>query len=403
MTEILTSHAGSLPRTPELIAANAARPVGPDGLAPVITDEFRDVLAQSVQDVVARQKQIGISIPNDGEYGHAMSSAYNYGTWWSYIFDRVSGLEVTGVDHRTQESACSAPGDVRLTSFADRRDWVRFADAYGDPESGVSLGKQNVFPAATGPIGFSDLGHALIEQDIDNLRAALSASGYEQGFLNSLSPGSASRIQDDHYGDVDAFLDAWVDVMRPEYQAIADAGLVIQVDDPSLAENFDQITPEPSVEDYLAFTAKRVDALNRALAGIPEEQVRLHLCWGSWHGPHTTDFAFRDLAATVLEVNAKYLSFEAANARHEHEWTIWKDIALPEGRVLVPGIVSHSTNVVEHPELVAQRIERFASIVGPENVIAATDCGLGGRIHPDIAWAKLETLVEGAALASSRL
>ena len=403
MTEILTTHAGSLPRSPELIAANAARPVGEDGLTPAPTDEFREVLAQAVRDVVATQREIGISIPNDGEYGHLMGSAVNYGSWWSYIFDRVSGLEITGSDHFSSEPVRSGPGDVRLTTFPDRRDWTLFADAYQDPTSGITVGAQTTFPAATGEIAYSDTGRELVAQDIANVRAALDDSGYAGGFLNSLSPGSGSRIVDAHYGDVDAFLDAWVEVMRPEYEAIAAAGLTVQVDDPSIAENWDQINPEPSVEDYLAFTRKRVDAVNRALANVPTEQTRFHLCWGSWHGPHTTDIEFRHLAPLLLEIDAKYYSFEAANVRHEHEWTVWQDLELPEDRVIVPGIVSHATNVVEHPELVAQRLERFARIVGPERVIGSTDCGLGGRIHPQIAWAKLSSLVEGAAIASSRL
>ena len=403
MTEILTTHAGSLPRSPELIAANAARPVGEDGLTPAPTDEFREVLAQAVRDVVATQREIGISIPNDGEYGHLMGSAVNYGSWWSYIFDRVSGLEITGSDHFSSEPVRSGPGDVRLTTFPDRRDWTLFADAYQDPTSGITVGAQTTFPAATGEVAYSDTGRELVAQDIANVRAALDDSGYAGGFLNSLSPGSGSRIVDAHYGDVDAFLDAWVEVMRPEYEAIAASGLTVQVDDPSIAENFDQINPEPSIEDYLAFTRKRVDAVNRALANVPTEQTRFHLCWGSWHGPHTTDIEFRHLAPLLLEIDAKYYSFEAANVRHEHEWTVWQDLALPEDKVLVPGIVSHATNVVEHPELVAQRLERFARLVGPERVIGSTDCGLGGRIHPQIAWAKLESLVEGAKIASRRL
>ncbi|MDO5662545.1 MAG: cobalamin-independent methionine synthase II family protein [Brachybacterium sp.] len=403
MTSILTTHAGSLPRTPELIAANAARPLAEDGLTPENTDAFRAALAEATIQVVERQKAIGIDVPNDGEYGHLMAAAVNYGSWWSYIFDRVDGLELTGEDIFTSEPVRSAPGDVRLTSFPDRRDWTIFREAYTDPDSGIQLGAQKAFPAATGPVSYSDLGRELVAQDIGNFRTALDAAGYDGGFLASLSPGSGSRIADDHYGDVDAFLDAWVEVMRPEYRAIADAGLVVQVDDPSLAENFDQITPEPSIEDYLAFTAKRVDALNRALEGIPAEQARVHLCWGSWHGPHTTDLEFRHLAPLVLQLSARYLSFEAANVRHEHEWTIWQDLELPEDKVLVPGIVSHATNVVEHPELVAQRIERLARLVGPERVIASTDCGLGGRIHPQIAWAKLESLVAGAAIASRRV
>ena len=403
MTEILTTHAGSLPRSPELIAANAARPVGEDGLTPAPTDEFREVLRQAVVDVVAKQREIGISLPNDGEYGHLMGSAVNYGSWWSYIFDRVSGLELTGADHFSTEPVRSAPGDVRLTTFPDRRDWTLFAEAYQDPTSGITVGSQPTFPAATGPIAFSETGRELIGQDITNVQAALDAAGYAHGFLNSLSPGSGSRINDDHYGDVDSFLDAWVEVMRPEYEAIAAAGLTVQVDDPSIAENWDQINPEPSVEDYLAFTRKRVDAVNRALVNVPTEQTRFHLCWGSWHGPHTTDIEFRHLAPLLLEIDAKYYSFEAANVRHEHEWTVWQDVELPEDKIIVPGIVSHATNVVEHPELVAQRLERFARLVGPERVIGSTDCGLGGRIHSQIAWAKLESLVEGAKIASQRL
>lgn len=403
MTEILTTHAGSLPRTPELIAANAARPVGEDGLTPAPDDEFREVLRRAVVDVVAKQREIGISLPNDGEYGHLMGSAVNYGAWWSYIFDRVSGLELTGADHFSAEPVRSAPGDVRLTTFPDRRDWTLFAEAYQDPTSGITVGSQPTFPAATGPVAYSEAGRALIAQDIANAQAAFDAAGYAGGFLNSLSPGSGSRIVDDHYGDVDAFLDAWVEVMRPEYEAIAAAGLTVQVDDPSIAENWDQINPEPSVEDYLAFTRKRVDAVNRALVNVPTEQTRFHLCWGSWHGPHTTDIEFRHLAPLLLEIDARYYSFEAANVRHEHEWTVWQDLALPEDKVLVPGIVSHATNVVEHPELVAQRLLRFAELVGPERVIGSTDCGLGGRIHPQIAWAKLESLVEGARIASQRL
>ncbi|AXK44780.1 cobalamin-independent methionine synthase II family protein [Brachybacterium saurashtrense] len=403
MTQILTTHAGSLPRTPELIEANAARPVGEDGLTPAPTEEFREVLRRAVVDVVARQREIGISLPNDGEYGHLMGSAVNYGAWWSYIFDRVSGLEITGSDHFSAEPVRSSPGDVRLTTFPDRRDWTLFAEAYQDPTSGITVGSQPTFPAATAEIAYSATGRELVAQDIANVRAALDAAGYEHGFLNSLSPGSGSRITDDHYGDVDAFLDAWVEVMRPEYEAIAAAGLTVQVDDPSIAENFDQINPEPSIEDYLEFTRKRVDAVNRALVNVPAAQTRFHLCWGSWHGPHATDIEFRHLAPLLLEIDATYYSFEAANVRHEHEWTVWQDLELPEDKVLVPGIVSHATNVVEHPELVAQRLERFARLVGPERVIGSTDCGLGGRLHPQIAWAKLESLVEGAALASARL
>ena len=191
--------------------------------------------------------------------------------------------------------------------------------------------------------------------------------------------------------------------MREEYKAILDAGLILQLDDPSIAENWDQVNPEPSVQAYKRFTMIRVEALNHALRGLPRERVRFHLCWGSWHGPHVTDIPLRDIVDAMLAIDARAYSFEAANVRHEHEWRVWRDTKLPEGKILIPGIVSHATNVVEHPELVADRIVRFAGLVGRENVIASTDCGLGGRIHPDIAWAKLKTLAQGAELATKQL
>ena len=183
--------------------------------------------------------------------------------------------------------------------------------------------------------------------------------------------------------------------MRDEYKAIVDAGLVLQLDDPAIAENWDQLNPEPTVEDYRKYSMMRVEALNHAIRGLPEDRIRFHLCWGSWHGPHTTDIPMTDIVDVMLAINAQAYSFEAGNVRHEHEWKVWQDAKLPDGKILIPGVVSHATNVIEHPELVADRIVRFANIVGRENVIAATDCGLGGRVHPQIAWAKLETLSAG--------
>ncbi|WP_404313273.1 cobalamin-independent methionine synthase II family protein [Agrococcus terreus] len=402
MPRIDVSHAGSLPRTPELLAANAARRIADDGLTLERTPEFEGLLTAAVADLVERQQRLGITIVGDGEYGKAMSSALDYGAWWSYVFQRVEGLEVTGEDIFTQEPVRSEPGNVRLTSFPDRRDWQRFADAYLDPEHPLlESTPATAFPATTGALRYT--GQEAIAADVRNLRAGLDAAGAEQGFLTALSPGSASRIANRHYGSEEEHIWAWADVLREEYRAIVDAGLVVQIDDPSLAENWDQINPEPSVEDYLAFTRIRVEALNHAIRGLPKEQVRLHLCWGSWHGPHTTDIGLREIAPLVLEVEAGSFSFEAANARHEHEWRVWEDIALPEGARIAPGVIGHATNVVEHPELVADRIERFARIVGPERVIASTDCGLGGRIHPSIAVAKLEALGEGARLAEQRL
>ncbi|MBD7994533.1 cobalamin-independent methionine synthase II family protein [Arthrobacter sp. Sa2CUA1] len=400
--QIQATQAGSLPRTPELIAANAARRFDGDGFTLERTPEFEGLLTDAVVDLVQRQTDAGITIPGDGEYGKAMSYDVDYGAWWTYSFQRTAGLELTEFNPILASPVRSEPGNVRLTSFADRRDWTIFADAYQDPSSGIQIGKNaTAFPSATGPLRYT--GQAAIASDIANLKAGLNAAGASTGFLTALSPGSASRIGNEYYATEEEFIYAWADVLREEYQAIVDAGLVVQIDDPSIAENWDQINPEPSVEDYRKFTQIRVEALNYALRGLPEDQVRFHVCWGSWHGPHTTDIEFRHIVDLVLSINAGAYSFEAGNVRHEHEWTLWQDTTLPDGKLLIPGVVSHATNVVEHPELVAQRIERFASLVGPENVIAGTDCGLGGRLHPQIAAAKLQSLGAGARLASERL
>lgn len=297
----------------------------------------------------------------------------------------------------------SAPGDVRLTGFGRRRDRAIFAEAYADPSSGIFTGggDPKPFPTCVGPVTYT--GHDAIAQDIANLKTALAATGAEEGFITSLAPGSASRIDNEYYASDEEFVWACADALREEYRAIIDAGLVLQIDDPSIAENWDQITPEPRVGDYVRFTQVRVDALNHALRGLPEDRIRFHLCWGSWHGPHTTDLPMKDIIGSMLQINAGAYSFEAGNVRHEHEWRVWEDVTLPDGKLILPGVVSHATNVVEHPEVVADRIERFAHAVGRESVIASTDCGLGGRIHPQIAWAKLETLVAGADLATQRL
>ncbi len=399
---IQTTHAGSLPRTPELIAANDARQLAEDGFTLDRTPEFDGLLTSAVDDLVARQKAAGITVPGDGEFGKAMTSAVDYGAWWSYSFQRVSGLEVTGEDIFSAEPVRSGPGDVRLTTFPDRRDWTIFREAYTDPTSGISTGKgATAFPATTGKLAY--VGHDAIASDIANLKAGLAANGLTEGFVTSLSPGSGSRIPNAYYATEEEHIWAWADVLREEYKAIVDAGLILQIDDPSIAENWDQINPEPSIEDYQAFTRIRVEALNYALRDLPQEQIRFHLCWGSWHGPHTTDLELKNIVDLMLEIDAGAYSFEAANARHEHEWKVWQDVTLPEGKLILPGIVGHATNVVEHPELVADRIERFASVVGKENVIASTDCGLGGRIHPQIAWAKLEALSAGAEIATQRL
>ncbi|HVW16958.1 MAG TPA: cobalamin-independent methionine synthase II family protein [Solirubrobacteraceae bacterium] len=394
---VRTSHAGSLPRPEGLIELNRRR-LDEEAFDPA---EYAETLRAATAEVVARQAQIGIDLPNDGEYGHTMGQKVDYGAWWSYSFGRVEGL---GRLVTMDEVPAAAPAQgIQLASFPERRDWNLFADAYQDPDAGVApKGKSAkgqtesgmMLPVCDAPLRY--VGQAEVARDVDNMRAAMDAAGVQRGFLCALGVGSAARVGNTHYPTEEEFLWAWADVMREEYEAIADAGLIVQIDEPGFAEAWDQFNPEPSLADYRAYTRVRIEALNHALRNVPRELVRFHCCWGSWHGPHVTDIPLADVADLLLEIDAGSYSFEAANVRHEHEWRVWEAVELPADRVLVPGVVSHATNVVEHPDLVADRIERFARVVGPERVIAGTDCGLGGRVHPQIAWAKLEALVEGA-------
>jgi 5-methyltetrahydropteroyltriglutamate--homocysteine methyltransferase len=395
---ILTSHAGSLPRPEDLIALNERRAEGDFPDEPAYLSRLRAAVA----DVVARQRDVGIDLVNDGEYGHSMGQRYDYGTWWTYVFERLANIELTEMSIAEIPQAEAKPGEIRLASFGERRDWQAFLDAYLDPTAGVGLPNvAMIAPVCRGPISYQ--GQNDVQRDIADMKAAMAAAAVSDGFLNSVAPGSCARFGNDYYADDEEMMYACADAMREEYTAIIDAGLVLQLDDPAIAENWDQINPAPSVEDYRRFTRKRVEALNYAIRGLPAERIRFHLCWGSWHGPHITDIPMADIVDVMLEINAGAYSFEAANVRHEHEWKIWRDVNLPPGKVILPGVVSHSTNVIEHPELVADRIARYAEAVGRENVVASTDCGLGGRVHPQIAWAKLDTLVKGAELASQRL
>jgi 5-methyltetrahydropteroyltriglutamate--homocysteine methyltransferase len=395
---ILTSHVGSLPRPDALIDTNRAR------AAAEAVDEahFHSQLRAAVADVVRHQHELGIDIPNDGEFGKSVTHRVHYGAWWSYAFSRLGGIEFGAPGPYGRTPQRSRPGEIVLTSQDDRRDRQLFAAAYADPESGVSMGPR----PATGPVCVAPLtyiGHAVLRADIDNLQAALAGAGVAEGFMTAVAPGSAYRIGNRYYKSDEEFLYACAEVMREEYKAIVEAGLILQLDDPATATGWDMVTPEPALADYKKFTMVRIEALNHALRGLPPERIRYHLCWGSWHGPHTTDIPLRDIVDVMLAVNAGGFSFEAGNVRHEHEWKAWREVKLPEDKLILPGVVSHATNVVEHPELVADRIERFAQLVGRERVIASTDCGLGGRVHPQIAWAKLEALSAGAALATKRL
>jgi 5-methyltetrahydropteroyltriglutamate--homocysteine methyltransferase len=270
---------------------------------------------------------------------------------------------------------------------------------FGARRSSSSLGGRP--PVFTGPIAY--VGHQAARADLTNFKAALAKVTAEEGFITAVAPGSFARRQNRYYGSDEAFLHALAEALREEYKAIVEAGFVLQLDDPGLPDTWDMANPEPSVADYQKFAALRVEALNHALRDLPEDRIRYHICWGSWHGPHTTDLPLKNIVDVLLQVRAGAFSIEAGNVRHEHEWKVWRDVKLPEGKILIPGVVSHATNVVEHPEVVADRILNFARVAGGENVIAGTDCGLGGRIHPQLVWAKLEALVAGARLATNEL
>jgi 5-methyltetrahydropteroyltriglutamate--homocysteine methyltransferase len=404
---ILTTHVGSLPRPAKFIEVAQKRTLGEK------FDEatYETELKNAVGEVVQKQKEAGVDLINDGELAHTMGWAYDYGSWWSYVIRRLAGVEVvntglwfTKLSAHTQTPM--APKDFVVGDWGERRDMAQFLEAYMDPQSGCGLPEQfmtNHSPVVNGPIKYK--GQELIQRDIANFKAGLKAAGVaaEGAWMNAIAPSSCARMPNEYYNSEEELLYACADAMHEEYKAIIDAGFIVQLDDPAIGENWDQQKNEPSIEGYRRYTKMQIDALNHAIKGLPSSKIRFHLCWGSWHGPHTTDIPMQHLIDLMLAVNADYYSFEAANARHEHEWKIWKEVKLPAGKKILPGVVTHSTNLIEHPELVADRICRFAEAVGPDSVIASTDCGLGGRVHPQIAWAKLKALSEGAELASKRL
>ena len=392
MPQILTTHAGALPRPDDLVGVANAEQRDPLHETPALRDRLRD----AVTAVVRRQQDMGISIVNDGEFGKATRARSDYGAWLSYVLQRLSGWEAA-----SDTGATSASADVTPGGFYQRRDRQAFPEVYAAIDSEIFGGGRRPSRAVTGPITY--VGHGALEADIDNLKAAVQQTNVIGAFMTSVAPGSFGREQNRHYRTQEEFLFAIADAMRVEYRAIVDAGIVLQIDDPGMAENWDAMDPSVTLEQYRDYARMCVAALNHALAGIPADRVRYHMCWGSWHGPHLTDIPLADIVDLLLTVRAGALSIEAGNVRHEHEWKVWQEVTLPDDKVLIPGVVSHATNVVEHPELVADRVLRFAQIVGCERVIAGTDCGLGGRVHPSLAWAKLRALVDGAEMAARRL
>jgi 5-methyltetrahydropteroyltriglutamate--homocysteine methyltransferase len=383
---IITTHAGSLTRPDDLIDLYKSA-------APAATLEPR--LRSAVADVVRRQVEAGIDVVNDGEFGKPMSDEVDYGAWATYIFGRLTGFEMREVE----------PGAKRFLELMRKsKDRIDFADFYASGEDGTGINRRVAryrFPVNTGAIRYS--GHALIRRDVDNLKAALGGINPADAFMTAAVTG-VQVGGSEYYRSNEEQAVAIAEAMREEYKAITDAGLNVQLDDPLIVNVYElEYSVSGDLEAFRKWAAQHVELVNHALEGIPQDKVRYHLCWGSWKGPHSTDLPLKEVLDLLLKVNASQYSVEAANVQHEHEWKVWKDVRLPDGKAVIPGVVTHKTNVLEHEELVADRILRYADVVGRENVIAGTDCGFGGRMHPQLAWAKLERLAEGAALASEQL
>jgi 5-methyltetrahydropteroyltriglutamate--homocysteine methyltransferase len=382
-TSIRTSHAGRLPP----VTAASVSAANPE------TAENSAALTQQVAEVISKQVQIGIDCVGDGEFWNDRNFLYY-------------ARQFSGVTTRPLR-----PGE-RATGREQTRERDTYPKLYADMDRVGTMfcvpGEQpRFFPSnkmvITGPVK----GRATdaIRREISIFKEALKAvAGGQEAFICVFAPGWLDHhIFDEYYGNEEQYVFALAEALREEYRAVVDAGFILQIDDPGVATSWDMIKPEPTVAEYRRHLKIRIDALNHALAGIPEDRVRHHFCWGSWHGAHTHDVPMGEIIDLVLQVRAQTYSFEAGNVRHEHEWTIWKDIKLPAGKSIMPGVVSHATNIVEHPELIARRLRNFADAVGRENVIAGTDCGLGTRLHDDLVWAKLSALVEGARLASKAL
>ena len=379
---ILTTHVGSLIRPPRLQELLRARQKG-DGFDQTSYDQC---LTQSVADVVQAQADTGIDVVSDGEFGKSIS-------WSQYVLDRLSGFERRPFK----------PGANVFQRGADR---TRFAEFYAelDAREGVATNMDSV---CVGPITYT--GQQELQRDIDNFKAALKSANVAEAFMPVAAPASViPDRKNEYYKSEEELIRAIGAAMRTEYKMIVDAGFILQLDDARAATTFDRMVPPASFEEYRKWVALHMEVLNDAIQGLPPERIRYHVCWGSWPGPHVSDVPLKDIADLILSVKVGAYVIEGANPRHEHEWVVWKDVKMPEGRLLIPGVISHATNVVEHPELVAQRIVRLARLLGRENVVAGTDCGFAQgpfhrRVHPTVMWAKLEALVEGARLASKEL
>ncbi len=374
----LTTHTGSLIRPEKLV--EVSQPGGDPGGS----DDYEHALAAAVADVVARQRNVGLDVVNDGEFGKS--------SWSAYVLDRISGFEV----RRDQLKPLDWLG----------RDRVRFRGFFTNNAEIPGALTGGASEVCVGPIKYT--GHDLVGRDLANLAEATAADPGREVFFTSVAPAStAYQGVNEYYGSDEEYIYAIAEALREEYLAIHEAGFILQVDDAVLANMYDHIVSTAGEENYRRWAQLRVDALNHALAGIPEERVRYHVCFGSWHVPHVADAPLQALVPFIVQVNARAYSIEAANPRHEWEWEVWEQTTLPDGKILIPGVITHHTTTVEHPRLVAQRLDRFARIVGREYVIGGADCGFAQaaaikRTHPEVMWAKFESLVAGAHIASER-
>jgi 5-methyltetrahydropteroyltriglutamate--homocysteine methyltransferase len=387
---ILVSHAGNLPRPADVDQILAQ---GPDG-----REALKKRLPSAVAEIVDRQIECGVDIVNDGEYVKA-------GSYTGYMQERVAGWETLPLDP-------NKPPKRAGVGARDRRDFPgTYESGLWMMGSGGPIRPGFATPGAppaprtvrvcTGPVKY--IAHDVIQSDMTTLKAAVQGKNIDAfaAALGPLSLGAGAR--NEYYPSEEAYMMAVAEAVREEYRAIADAGFIVQIDEPEFATSW-MFYPDWSVEEYRKYLEFCVEVINHALVGVPQEQIRFHVCWGSGHRPHTNDIELKYIADLLIRINAEAYSIEAGNVRHAHEWSVWKDVKVPDGRILMPGVISHATDLVEHPDLVAERLVNYASVVGKENVQAGTDCGIGSRVgHEEIVWAKLKASAEGARRASERL
>ena len=388
---ILTTHVGSMPRPESIRLLLRARSSGEK----VDDAAFAAPVAAAVAEAVRQQAENGLDVVSDGEMSEA--------SFLAYTDERLTGFVTLARDNPDVPAVAS--GASWAQRINTRHEWRAFREYYEEylPRA---MPPSTVPTVCRAPIAYK--GQTLLEQDLATFKAALKGVRVEDAFVPAIAPAMVGRGQNQFYKTDEEYVFAIAEALRTEYRAIVDAGFILQIDDPGLGETWDMMIPSPPLEEYRRMQARNIEALNHALAGIPEDRVRYHLCWGSWQGPHVHDLGLRDVVDLLLRVNAQAYSIEAATPRHSYEWRVWESVKLPAGKVLIPGVIAHTTAVVEHPETIAERITNFARLVGRERVMAGADCGfaqgaLYARQHPTVMWAKFAALVEGAHLASERL